>query len=61
MTEKQVAAEMYTKGYRYIIFPINGSDLDPMYAKSAMDIGPIMRTMFISDRCQVQFLDDYLK
>lgn len=61
MTEKQVAVEMYAKGYRYIIFPINGSDLDPMYAKSAMDIGPIMRTMFVSDRCQVQSISDYLK
>ena len=61
MTEKQVASEMYAKGYRYIIFPINGSDLEPMYAKSAMDLGPIMRTMFISYRCQVQSINDYLK
>lgn len=61
MDEKQVAVEMYAKGYRYIIFPINGSDLDPLYAKSAMEIGPIMRTVFISDRCNVKSIDDYLK
>jgi len=60
MDEKQMAVAMYERGYRYIIFPLSGSDLDPMYAKTAMDVGPIMRTMFISDRCKVQSIADYL-
>ena len=61
MTEKEIAVLMYAKGYRYIIHPPEGSDIDPLYTKSAMDIGPVQRCMFPTTRPNVQTIDEYLR
>jgi hypothetical protein len=61
MTEKEMAVLMYAKGYRYILHPPEGSDMDPLYTKSTMDIGPVYRCMWLNARVNAQSIDEYLK
>ena len=61
MTEKEIAALMYAKGYRYILHPPEGSDMDPLYVKTAMQIGDMWRCMFPAARPNAQTIDEYLK
>lgn len=63
MTEKEIAVAMYEKGYRYIIFTDDPDPmLDPVYAKTLAEIGPLFRALFPGRTIpNVQTIDEYLK
>lgn len=63
MDEKQVAVEMYQKGYRYIIHTGSQDPItDPLYAKTLSDIGPLLRALFPGhSHVPIQSIENYLK
>lgn len=63
MNEKQIAVGMYEKGYRYIIFTDDPDPmLDPVYAKTLAEIGPLFRALFPGRMIPaVKTIENYLK